>query len=150
MEIKEVSDYNIIPINLLLLADPEVEHINTYLPTSTIFAVFSEQKIIGVIVFSPISDMAVEIMNVAVQTEHQGKGIGKALLTHTIDHITSQGYKKIEIGTGNTSINQLFLYQKLGFRISGIIHDYFVDTYQNEIYENGIQCRDMIRLEKEI
>ena len=57
-----------------------------------------------------------------------------------------KGYKKIEIGTGNSSLGQLALYQKCGFRITGIDIDFFIRCYQEEIFENGIQCRDMIRL----
>lgn len=63
-----------------------------------------------------------EIMNVAVAETHQGKEIGKALV-------------------------QISLYQKCGFRLKEIIHDYFVDNYDETIFENGIQCRDMVRLE---
>ena len=36
--------------------------------------------------------------------------------------------------------------QKCGFRITGIDIDFFIRCYQEEIFENGIQCRDMIRL----
>ncbi len=52
----------------------------------------------------------------------------------------------MEIGTGNSSVNQLSLYQKCGFRITGIEHDYFTKHYEEEIVENGLLCRDMIRL----
>lgn len=38
------------------------------------------------------------------------------------------------------------LYQKCGFRIVGIDRDFFTDHYPEPIYENGIWCRDMIRL----
>lgn len=60
------------------------------------------------------------------------------------------GYKTIEIGTGNSSIGQLVLYQKCGFRITGVDIDFFVRHYQEEIFENGIQCRDMIRLSQDL
>jgi len=34
--------------------------------------------------------------------------------------------------------------------IVGIDIDYFSKNYPEEIYENGIQCRDMIRLSKDL
>jgi hypothetical protein len=40
----------------------------------------------------------------------------------------------------------LALYQKCGFRIVGVDLDFFIRHYPEKIYENGIQCRDMIRL----
>ena len=73
-------------------------------------------------------------------------GIGKKLILYSIEKAREEKAKIIEIGTGNSSINQLLLYQRCGFRITGIDRDFFVSHYKEEIYENGIQCRDMIRL----
>ena len=66
-----------------------------------------------------------------------------------VEEAKRKGYKTIEVGTGNSSIGQLVLYQKCGFRISGIDIDFFVRHYPEEIFENGIQCRDMIRLSQD-
>lgn len=85
-------------------------------------------------------------MNIAVTDEKQGKGIGKRLVRFAIEKARKKGFKTIEIGTGNSSIGQLALYQKCGFRIVGIDMDFFVRHYSEEIFENGIQCRDMVRL----
>lgn len=57
------------------------------------------------------------------------------------------GFETVEIGTGNSSIDQLAFYQKCGFRIAAIDPDFFIRHYPEPIFENGIQCRDMIRLE---
>ncbi|HEY8415097.1 MAG TPA: hypothetical protein VIK99_04920 [Thermaerobacter sp.] len=72
------------------------------------------------------------------------------LIGHAIETARQQGYKTIEIGTGNSSIGQLALYQKFGFRITGIDRDFFVRRYRKPIWENGIQCRDMIRLSQDL
>lgn len=56
------------------------------------------------------------------------------------------GFHTIEIGTGNSSIQRLALYQKCGFRMASIDHDFFLKHYDEPIYENGIQCMDMVRL----
>lgn len=61
-----------------------------------------------------------------------------------------QGAKTLEIGTGNSSLNQLGLYQKCGFRIIGVDKDFFTRHYEDEIVENGIICRDMIRLSMDL
>jgi hypothetical protein len=60
------------------------------------------------------------------------------------------GYKTIEVGTGNSSIGQLALYQKCGFRITGIDRDFFIRHYEEDIFENDIQCRDMVRLSQDL
>ena len=92
------------------------------------------------------SDDTIELINIAVDEQYQGSGIGKALVKDAIQKAADMGYKKIEVGTGNSSIGQLALYQKCGFRISDIDKDFFVRNYDEDIFENGIHCRDMIRL----
>ncbi|RIO99278.1 GNAT family N-acetyltransferase, partial [Staphylococcus gallinarum] len=52
--------------------------------------------------------------------------------------------------TGNSSIGQLAFYQKAGFRIVAVEMNYFVNNYEDPIYENGILCRDLIRLVKKL
>lgn len=94
----------------------------------------------------PVNNHIIEIMNLAVDEFHQGKGLSTLLLKHGIQIAAEKGFNAIEIGTGNSSLNQLALYQKVGFRITGIDHDFFIKNYEEPIFENGIQCRDMVRL----
>ncbi|WP_226676723.1 GNAT family N-acetyltransferase [Mesobacillus jeotgali] len=147
MNIRMLKDGEQPPWNLLLLADPSKDLVSKYLDKSFCYVVESETEVtIGVIVLVPISNHIIEIMNLAVDESYQGKGIGTILLKHGIQTAAEKGYNTVEIGTGNSSINQLALYQKVGFRITGIDHDFFIRNYEEPIFENGIQCRDMIRL----
>jgi len=43
----------------------------------------------------------------------------------------------------------MMLYQKCGFRIVGVELDYFRKNHEEKIFENGIECRDMIRMRME-
>lgn len=45
---------------------------------------------------------------------------------------------------------KLALYQKCGFRMTGIDKDFFVRHYEEAIFENGIQVVDMVRLSQDI
>ena len=90
------------------------------------------------------------MVNIAVREEQHGRGIGKRLIMDAIRVAETNGYKTIEIGTGNSSIGQLAFYQKCGFRIIGVDIDFFIKHYPEEIFENGIQCRDMIRLSRDL
>ncbi|HWL25661.1 MAG TPA: GNAT family N-acetyltransferase [Ureibacillus sp.] len=150
MIIRELNEQEKPPIEILLLADPSVKMIDSYLERGDCFIAESENEIIGVYVLLPTRPETVEIVNVAVAEEHQRKGIGKQLVLDAIQWGRVSGYKTIEIGTGNSSISQLALYQKCGFRITGIDHDFFIKHYSDKIYENGIQCRDMIRLSQDL
>ncbi|MGN7478599.1 GNAT family N-acetyltransferase [Solibacillus silvestris] len=133
-------------MELLLLADPSEESISKYIDISEVYIAIEREEIIGVYVLNEIAPSRAELMNIAVADSHQGKGIGKALVYHAIRAAKEKGMESIELGTGNSSIQQLALYQKCGFRMKGIIHDYFVQNYEEPIFENGIQCRDMVRL----
>lgn len=150
MEIKRLEKHEKVPMELLLLADPSRSIVEYYIAKGDCFIAVSKEKIIGVYVLLPTRPKTVEIVNVAVAENHQGKGIGKLLVSHAIRIAKTQGYKTIEIGTGNSSIGQLVLYQKCGFRIVSVDQNYFIKHYSEEIYENGIQCIDMIRLSKEL
>lgn len=148
MEIKRLEKQEKVPLELLLLADPII--VEDYVAKGECFIAENEEQTIGVYVLLPTRPQTVEIVNVAVAEDHQGKGIGKLLVSHAIRIAKTQGYKTIEIGTGNSSIGQLALYQKCGFRIVSVDHNYFIKHYSEEIYENGIQCIDMIRLSQDL
>ncbi|MEK9198104.1 GNAT family N-acetyltransferase [Ureibacillus sp. 179-F W5.1 NHS] len=150
MKIRQLNEREQAPMELLLLADPSEELVHDYVKRGYCFVADSGEKIIGVYVLLPTRPKTVELVNVAVSEEQQGKGIGKQLVLNAIQVAKSMGYQTIELGTGNSSINQLALYQKCGFRIVNIEIDFFVKHYEEEIYENGIQCKDMIRLSKDL
>lgn len=82
-----------------------------------------------------------------LESKH-GKGIGKKLLANAFKYAKDEGYKEIEVGTGNSSIGQIALYQKMGFRMYEIDIGFFDRNYNEKISENGILCRDMIRFTK--
>lgn len=144
MTISEVTQY---PMELLLLADPEEQAIQAYITRSKCYVKELDGKTVGTYVLLPTRPHTVEIMNIAVEETLQGKGIGQQLLQHALQTSKELGYKIMEIGTGNSSIAQLYLYQKYGFRIVGIDKDYFTRHYDEPIFENGLPCRDMVRLQ---
>lgn len=134
------------PLELLLTADPSEELVKDYLESGHCFTAEIDKQIVGVFVLLKISSDTIELINIAVDEKFQGRGMGKALVKDAIQKAKDMGYKTIEVGTGNSSISQLALYQKCGFRVSGIDKDFFIRNYEEEIFENGIQCMDMVRL----
>jgi ribosomal protein S18 acetylase RimI-like enzyme len=150
MTIRKLNIGELPPMDLLLLADPSREIVEGYLDRGECFVLDREGQIIGVYVLLPTRPETVELVNIAVAETEQGKGIGKQLVMHAIQTAKQMGYKTIEVGTGNSSIGQLALYQKCGFRITDVDRDFFIRHYSEEIFENGIQCRDMIRLSQDL
>ncbi|CAH1058232.1 ribosomal protein S18 acetylase RimI-like enzyme [Paenibacillus sp. PastF-3] len=138
------------PLHLLLLADPSLSLVEAYLKRGQCFVAEVENCIIGVYVLLQTRPETVELVNIAVDENQQSKGIGKQLVYHAIQNARLLGAKTIEVGTGNSSVGQLALYQKCGFRITGIDRDFFIRHYSEEIVENGIKVVDMIRLSLDI
>jgi len=147
MEIKCI-DSDKAPLDLLLLADPSTDNIASYLHDSVVFVVIIDSKPVAVSAVV-VKGKVAEIKNIAVATQHQRRGIGKKLIEHIKLFARKSQLDLIKVGTGNSSLQQLSFYQKLGFRIKGIISDYF-SNYRPEIYENGIRCLDMIVLEYDL
>ncbi|WP_051667265.1 GNAT family N-acetyltransferase [Exiguobacterium oxidotolerans] len=137
-------------MELLLAADPSQKIVDEYLKRGRCFVAETGNQRIGVYVLLPTRPQTIEIVNLAVDGQHQGYGVGKYLLRHAIKTAQTMKYTTIEIGTGNSSIGQLALYQKCGFRIVGVDLNFFLRHYEEEIVENGIRCTDMIRLSKDI
>ncbi|QTD43461.1 GNAT family N-acetyltransferase [Sporosarcina sp. Te-1] len=150
MEIRKLNEGEKPPMELLLLADPSREIVEEYINRGVCFIAEIEQQTIGVYVLLPTRPDTVELVNVAVDKDQHGRGIGKRLVLDAIRVAKTTGYKTIEIGTGNSSVGQLALYQKCGFRIIGVDINFFIRHYSEKIFENGIQCRDMIRLSQDL
>ncbi|WP_124070787.1 GNAT family N-acetyltransferase [Filibacter tadaridae] len=150
MDIRKLNEDEKLPLELLLLADPSREIVEEYVSRGECFIAEIEQQTIGVYVLLPTRPETVELVTVAVVEDQHGKGIGKRLVLDAIRVAKTKGFKTIEIGTGNSSVGQLALYQKCGFRIIGVDMDFFVRHYSEEIFENGIQCRDMVRLSQDL
>lgn len=137
-------------LELLLLADPSREMLESYLKSGRVYTGFLEGKLVGVLVLNEISPGVQEIKNIAVIEEQQGKGYGRKLLGFAEEEARRLKAKELYIGTGNSSLQQLKLYQQMGFRMKEVRRDFFTEGYAEPLFENGIQCRDMIILSKEI
>lgn len=130
---------------LLLEADPSWQQVLTYLLQSNLFVMLNEQaQIIAQLCLLRTDDQA-EIKNLAVDSRYQKQGLAKALIQFAIENTRDQNIQTLWVKTGNSSLDQLALYQKCGFRLSHIERDVFRD-YPEPIYENGIACLDQVVL----
>src|SRR5690606_40506888 len=105
----------------------------------------SDGAIVGVCVVQPLRAGVYELMSIAVPPSHQKFGYGTALLRWIIDFFRKSGARQIEVGTGTFGY-QLAFYQRHGFRVTGIDHDFFIRNYPEPIFEDGIQLFGMLRL----
>ena len=145
MKISEV-DYKELPLSLLLEADPSEQKIGKYLPRSICFVAREKEEAVGVCAVLPLGEHVYELMNIAVGPKQ--KGIGTQLLSSVIVSVKAMGARKLLVGTGTFGY-QLAFYQRAGFRVISVDQDFFLRNYDEAIFEDGIQHKDMLKLEIE-
>ena len=143
MQIKEIKENKNQYLALLLLADEQEDMLYRYLDTGTMF-VLEDNGIKAECVVTDEGNNILEIKNIAVVSEYQGKGYGKALIDFIIQKYTGQ-YMILQVGTGDSPLTVPF-YEKCGFTRSHIIKNFFTDNYDHPIYECGVQLVDMVYL----
>ncbi|MCR6110877.1 GNAT family N-acetyltransferase [Bacillus sp. A301a_S52] len=145
---KKCLKYDQSLLTLLMQADPSEANVKKHFEDGECYCMMQQHTTVGAYILVERDSATAEIVCISVSEEWQGRGIGKQLIAHAGELTTQRGYKSLEVGTGNSSIDQLAFYQKCGFRITGVETNFFLDHYVEPIYENGIQCMDMVRLSK--
>lgn len=136
------------PLALLLLADPSHECVQRSVENGITFVGEDRGEIVAVAVLER-NGPEFELKNIAVAEAQQGRGLGRQMLEHLVEYAAAEGAARVNVGTGNSSLLQLAFYQRAGFRVTGVVRGFF-DRYDQPIVENGIPCRDMIRLTLEL
>ena len=136
------------PLHLLALADPSFCRVQSYLNESAVWVGEEEGVIVSIAVVQRRNE-ELELLNLAVAENRQGCGFGAEMLAHVLGLAELNDLARVVVGTGNSSLRQQAFYQKTGFRISGVVRDFFRDD-DPPIFEGGIRCLDMVRLSFEV
>ena len=73
----------------------------------------STDELIGGLILVPIDHEEIRVMQVAVDTIHQGEGIGRKLIEHTENIAKEIGYEKLVM---HAMLSVVGFYEKLGFK----------------------------------
>lgn len=144
MYLTEIVNKNILPWQLLLLADPSVKLIKDYIYSARCFVMKEDDQVLGQFVVAHIDPEMLEIKNLSVK--YSGKGLGSKIMNFLINFAINERFCAIVVSTGNSSVSALKLYKKFGFQETHCELNYFIRTYDEPIYENGIQCKDRLTL----
>ena len=136
--------------SLLLLADESEESVADYADRGTTYAACQSGQLLGQYVLLHTRPFTAEVVNIAVAPEYQRRGIATTLLQHAVRTARDAGFRLLEIGTGDIGAGQIALYERCGFVRCGIDEDYFRKHYPAPIFENGVECRHMVRLRMEL
>jgi len=108
----------------------------------TVYRMDDDGQLVGAVTMR-WNDEPCEIMELAIVEERQGQGLGKQFIGWLLDEARRRRKRQVQVGTANSSIPNIAFYQKCGFRMDHIRHDYF-RYYREPVYEHGIQVRDML------
>lgn len=144
--ITELSTDDAIPYDLLLLADETTEAIDKYIFSCTIFTLVHNitNEVVGVMAVKKINFDTVELKNIAIATQGQGKGLGSDMLSFLKSYTFDQNLLCIWVGTADIGYLQHRFYMRNGFEMDHIRKNFFLDNYSESIIENGLQMKHML------
>lgn len=145
MEIRNVEKDKKQHLELLLLADEQEDMIDRYLERGTMY-VLEDGGVRAECVVTDEGDGILELKNIAVQPDAQGRGYGKALIDFLIRTYKEQ-YAVLQVGTGD-SPSTIPFYESCGFRRHHLVKNFFTDHYDHPIYECGVPLVDMVYLQR--
>ena len=147
MEIKRVETDKKRYLDLLLLADEQEDMVDRYLERGTMY-VLEDGGVKAECVVTDERNDILELKNIAVEPDFQGKGYGKALIDFLIETYAGQ-YTVLQVGTGD-SPSTIPFYEACGFRRHHLVKHFFTDHYDHPIYEGEVQLVDMVYLQREL
>lgn len=75
-----------------------------------------DDKLVGGLILAPVNDKEIRLMQVAVDTVHQGEGIGRELVAYAEKRAKQAGYSQIVMHAMLSVVN---FYEKLGYHQEG-------------------------------
>ena len=99
-------------------------------PSGICLAATDGERVLGYLVCSRY-DTVWHVMNVAVDPELQGGGIGTAMLEHLLAQTEPRDRFTLEVRQSNTAA--IRLYERLGFRSAGLRRRYYQDNGEDAL-----------------
>ena len=145
MKIRRVETDKKQYLALLLLADEQEDMVDRYLERGTMY-VLEDGGVRAECVVTDEGGGVLELKNIAVEPEAQGRGYGRALVDFLVRTYAGR-YEVLQAGTGDSPATVPF-YEACGFRRHHLVRNFFTDHYDHPIYEGGVRLVDMVYLRR--
>lgn len=89
------------------------------LHTRATSAIFFERLLVGISLVLDDDVSKASIVEISIAPAHQQRGLGKALLTHSLRILQNQHVESVELAVTKDNLPAIRLYQSLGFAASG-------------------------------
>jgi GNAT superfamily N-acetyltransferase len=135
------------------LAEDSPAQLDTYLNAGRVLVALRDADLVGHLQLIETGQRdAIEIKNMAVREDHQGRGIGARLVRAAVDLAGAEGRSALLVATAAADIGNLRFYQRQGFRMRSIERDAFTPAtgYPPGIRIDGIDLRDRVWLDYQL
>lgn len=116
----------ILPIELLRMAEPSMDELNKYMDTAISFIAEVDGAIVGVCMVTQVSPETIELKNVSVYPDYRSIGVGRSLIAYAADMALEVGCMEIIAGIDNSNASGFIFLQKLGFDLDSIEKGYYM------------------------
>lgn len=130
---------------LPMQSDPSLARVMGHLNQCVCFAAMEDGKNVAACLLSEHNDGTCEVVNFSIAGDYQDHGIGKELLLHVMKYAQEKGFRYLDTGVGNADLGAHGSLQKLGFRVIGVLPNYYLADGKSPLVLNGIVSRDMVR-----
>jgi GNAT superfamily N-acetyltransferase len=134
-------------MELLLIADEQIDMIEKYLYRGDMFALYDDDMKTICIVTQEQPGIY-ELKNIVTIPEYQRRGYGQKLIEYVVDYLKNSG-SELYVGTGDCPTILRF-YERCGFVRSHVVNNFFIDNYDHPMFEDGHQLIDMIYLKRNL
>ncbi|NUR84654.1 MAG: GNAT family N-acetyltransferase [Nonomuraea sp.] len=138
---------------LFALAEDSVAQLDSYLGLGRVLVARSGAEIGGHLqLIDTERPGEVEIKNMAVREDLQGRGIGARLVRAAAELVEADGGSRLLVATAAADLGNLRFYQRQGFRMLAVERDAFTPAtgYPAGIVIDGIELRDRVWLDRDI
>jgi predicted N-acetyltransferase YhbS len=138
---------------LFELAEDSVTQLDSYLTAGRVLVALLGTEVIGHLQLVDTDRPGVlEIKNMAVREDFQGRGVGARLVRAAVELATAEATFTVVVATAAADIGNLRFYQRQGFRMRTIERDAFTPAtgYPCGIQIDGIELRDRVWLDRAV
>lgn len=147
MEIKKIEKNKEKYMDLLLEADPERDIVNKYIDNADMYVGIEDEKVVCEIMITKVNEEECELKNIATLEEYRNRGYAKQLIEYVFKKYKDK-YKKMIVGTTE---NMIPFYVLNGFtKYHHTVKNFFIENYEEKIYDGNMQCIDMYYYSKKL
>lgn len=130
-------------------ADDSETEIAGYRELGDVLVALDGGEIVGHVQIVPSAGKDIfEVKSLAVQENRRSQGIGTVLIKAALSHCRERQAKVVLVATAAASTDALKFYQRLGFRISRVIRDFYGPARgYRSLQLNGIPLLDEVILD---